>query len=492
MNMRYGVRFSRDVLIAFSASLISMVLNVGIGIILARCLGADGYGLYKFLLTLYSISIVIFGVGIPAAMVKFVSETKEDAPQAGKIITTGVIASLLLGIICTLVIIIFSGLLADVFRIEELSSMILYLAPIFPFSLCANSLLGTLNGLRRMRSYAIAIILQNIALLISSLLLISLGFGVAGVLLGLLISIIIQFIYLLWQNKTFIRIAIRSLRDLLEKILAFGSKLMAVNFVQTIVYNADIMIIGYLLTVSDVGYYGIAMGLSKLLWVLPSSVQMISYPAVSEFHSKKNISGINDILNASMKYTAIMVLPAGLILGLFAADIIHFIFGIEFEESIAPLYILSSGIAIASIWVSIGSVLSGVGRPDIVLRITILAAIIDISMNLALIPIFGINGAAIAAISSYLFSMAMTLFFIRKIVTIDIDYLWLVKISSLFLFILSFGIILNIKEPFRYLIIGNIIILFMIAEIVFFLKQSEREALFLYLKDILRGISKSS
>ena len=63
-----------------------------------RYLGAGNLGLFRMASTIYGIAMLIAAIGIPAAMIKYVAEFKDDRTKNNQIVSSGVITSLFLGI----------------------------------------------------------------------------------------------------------------------------------------------------------------------------------------------------------------------------------------------------------------------------------------------------------------------------------------------------------------------------------------------------------
>ena len=70
--------FVFDVSTTFTALVISMLLGLIIIVLLGRYRGAGDLGLYRMTSTIYGIAMLVAAVGIPAAMIKYVAEFKDD------------------------------------------------------------------------------------------------------------------------------------------------------------------------------------------------------------------------------------------------------------------------------------------------------------------------------------------------------------------------------------------------------------------------------
>jgi O-antigen/teichoic acid export membrane protein len=240
--------------------------------------------------------------------------------------------------------------------------------------------------------------------------------------------------------------------------------------------------IGYFLTAADVGYYGIAAGLSKFFWIIPSAIQTITYPATSEYIGTKNHAALQVMIDKSVKYTACILLPIGLGIGFFAEEIITTVFGGDFIHSVPPLLILIVGTVIFGVSKSVGGSITGAGRPDLGMKVCAISAAINIVLNALLIPYYGITGAAIATMVSLSVNTLAGLFFTVKILNVKIDIEWFGKafvIALLSVFIFKYLAFINL-----YLIGITILSLYMCATYLFLLAKEDR-AYFMQLRSLL-------
>jgi O-antigen/teichoic acid export membrane protein len=214
--------------------------------------------------------------------------------------------------------------------------------------------------------------------------------------------------------------------------MGFGAQMFGSNLINMINLQADTVFLGYFLTAADVGYYSAATGLSKFFWIVPQAIQTISYPATSEYWVKRDTWGLQKMLDKSMKYTALALMPAGLAIGFFAEEIVTRIYGQGFSNSALPLQILLIGTVIFGVFcTSIGGSLAGVNRPDLSLKAAGLSATINVILNVLLIPRFGILGAATATAVS-LITMALIFYSLTiKTVSLKARIKWMVEVAGI-------------------------------------------------------------
>ena len=471
--MQTSKKFAFDVGITFLASVVSLPIGFVITIALGRYLGAGDLGLYRMTSTIYGIALLVAAVGIPAAMIKYVAEFKDDRTKFNQIVSSGVITSLFLGIGFIAVFYLLSGLFAEIFNMPGLSGLLKLLSPVFPFALVGGALHGLLNGLREMKKYAAATIIQSVIMLIVTVALIYYGFGVAGAVIGIVLSSVGNCLFLIFVSRNYFEITFSEYVPTTKKQLKLGAQICGVNSINQINYQADIVLVGYFLTATDVGYYAVAVGLSRFFWIIPQAIQKITYPATSEYWANNNHSALQTMIDKSMKYTACILLPIGLGVGFFAEDIITTIFGEEFIYSVLPFLILLVGTMInGAMQRPIGSILYSIGMPDLNLKIFASAAMANIILNLILIPHFGIAGAAVATTISLSLITLLILFYTIKVTRVIIDFHWFTKI---YLIAVACILLYYLLGKINYYFVGGVIIIaFLLITWFYFLSKDDK------------------
>lgn len=80
--MQPSKKFAFDVGITFLASVVTLPLGFVITILLGRYLGAGDLGLFRMTSTIHGIAMLVAAIGIPAAMIKYVAEFKEEQGES--------------------------------------------------------------------------------------------------------------------------------------------------------------------------------------------------------------------------------------------------------------------------------------------------------------------------------------------------------------------------------------------------------------------------
>nr|WP_230625002.1 flippase [Methanosarcina mazei] len=430
-----------DVGITFVASAVGMLLGFPITVLLGRYMGADDLGLYRMVSTIFGTFTLFVTIGVPNAIIKYVAEFRDNEEKLEQIVSAGLITSVLLGLFSFIFIYLSADLFADFFNMPELSGLLKILAFAFPFSIVNSTLIGLLNGLREMTKNAWVSIVQSATMLVLTFILVF-KFGVNGAVSGIVLSSILT-TFLLISIKKISSISLNNYFNTTSQIISFGSKTVLANAINLINYQADILMIGYFMTKTDVGVYSVAVMFAKLIWILPDSIQRITFPLISEYHAKKMNEQIMIVVDRCMKYSCLFLIFCTTFFIFFGKEFLALIFGAEFKISYSPLIILLIGTLFYGMTKSVGSIFASIGKVNLVYKIPLVSAIFNILLNMLLIPTYGIIGGAFATSFSLIVSMTLMLRFMRSLLGVKFDFWWYVKVFGITGFLIFVYLMVN-------------------------------------------------
>lgn len=427
MTVTTAKKFALDIGWVFISQIITFVTGFFLSVILGKFLGAAPFGLYSMTLTIYAIVALVGGIGIPTAIVKYVAESKQDKDKLNIFVSCGIINSLVFGVITGLVLFAISGMFASIFNMPELTDLIKIIAFSLPFLAVNNALLGVLNGLREMKLYSFRTIVRSILLLGFTTLLVGIGFGVKGAVFSLLLSEIGTLFLLILYSKDFFKFIIKDYFENTKEMLKFGSQLFIASAVWMVNTNVDKLLVGYFLLAKDVGIYTIALAISSGLLMIPGAISTVTFPAISEYNFKGQHDAIEMLINRSMKYSLVILSILGICIIFFSEDIILLGLRPEFLPAVTPMTILVLAIIFFGSVASVGAAFSALGRPDIQVKQNAPLVIVNVIIDIILIPVLGIIGAAIGTATSFLSLIIMEFYFYNKL-NIKINYRIFIKI----------------------------------------------------------------
>jgi len=164
----------------------------------------------------------------------------------------------------------------------------------------------------------------------------------------------------------------------------------------------DSFMISYYLDEYQVGIYNACIALSMMLVFIPVSIGGYISPKIAKAYSNHHHDEIKTIFKNSMKIILLVTVPIFMVMYIFGEFFLT-LFGEAF--SIATLTLLLTNIAFLSQALTgpVGFILNMTDNQHIFMRILGMALLINILLNALFIPLYGINGAALALLFSMSF-----------------------------------------------------------------------------------------
>jgi O-antigen/teichoic acid export membrane protein len=172
--------------------------------------------------------------------------------------------------------------------------------------------------------------------------------------------------------------------------------------------------LGYFLSSEDVGIYMPAVLIASLLEFVNSAFKYRFLPTASEFFSRNDMTGLEPLLKSTSKWSFLVVYPMFLFILVFPKEILSLLYGSRYVAGYMALIVLSFGIAVNDFSGTTANILVAGGRTKLNLYCEIIAAVTNIVLNVILIPIYGIVGAAVATGTSYVARNIASLGFVYK------------------------------------------------------------------------------
>ena len=157
--------------------------------------------------------------------------------------------------------------------------------------------------------------------------------------------------------------------------------------------------IGSMMQEEDVGLYAVAVRLATLTSLGLVAVNTIAGPMIVESYTKGDMKRFEQVVRNSARMIVLVSLPVLGILLLFPKYVLS-IFGPEFLAAKVALMWLVLGQFVNSLCGSVGIVLQMTGGERVVMWIMIGAAALNVGLNVLLIPVWGIEGGAVASMCS--------------------------------------------------------------------------------------------
>jgi O-antigen/teichoic acid export membrane protein len=200
-------------------------------------------------------------------------------------------------------------------------------------------------------------------------------------------------------------------RALLLAALPVGAALA----VTEIYFRADTFIISLFRDFDEVGAYSLAYRVIELLAVLPAVVMTSVFPLLSRYlgsgGSRERAAVTVDAAGDLFLAVGVPIAAGGLVV---APQLVELVAGDGFEEAVDPLRILLFAGALASVSGLLGYALIAGGRQTSALLLAIVALVLNLALNFALVPSLGVDAAAAVALASELVMVVGGLWLVRR------------------------------------------------------------------------------
>ena len=170
----------------------------------------------------------------------------------------------------------------------------------------------------------------------------------------------------------------------------------------TMIYtNLDAVMLGFMKTDEDVGYYNAAVKIKTILVSIVTSLGTVLLPRVSYYVEHGQMDKFREISAKALNFVVLAAVPLMIYFMIFARYGIYFLSGSAYEGSILPMQIIMPTLLFIGITNILGiQILVPLGKEKIVLYSEIAGAVTDLILNTLLIPPYAYAGAALVTLAS--------------------------------------------------------------------------------------------
>lgn len=310
---------------SYAANLIKALLQLVVGILLARMLSPEDFGLVAVAWLIVGIGSLVMDIGLSSSIIQSEAISSEDVAYIFYL-------QIFIGIALCLLSCVFAPAIAGALSATEATSLIGAMAFVFAIKSLGQTSFALLN--RRMRFGALQLItvasygigFGGVALIMAHL-----GYGPWSIVAAAIIQAAVASIGYLWLAVPPLRI--RSLRPP-SNLLRFGTKTLGVNLLNWVIFNADTMLVSRFLGPTALGLYNRALALANLPTIVVSSIQPLLFSAASRIQAERE--KIAQAYLAATTAVAMIVGPILVVTSVMASEVITGLYGGQWRSA-APL-----------------------------------------------------------------------------------------------------------------------------------------------------------
>lgn len=434
-------------------------------------LNSTAYGILTVISPFQNILQVFAAGGLPPTVSKFVSQynATDQKEEAYKIVLVSFKISVFLGIAFGLLAIFFiAPWFAKIYNNSMLLLPFQIIGLIVPFSAIIAVFRGIFQGYYKMEFILYNRAIEQIFMILSAIILVILGFSVVGALFGSLIGFLGSLFSAVFILNRYFKNVFRGMvnldLDFVEEIkVAFKISSFAVPVILTAIseigiYSITTAIMPLFISISSIGYFGIAEPIARLPLIISNSLSTTILPVSSEMIATNNHIKLRNYLFSSFRYNLLIMIPICLLLMIFSKEILLGMFFTKpfYSNGASVLSILTLGMFFYSIFTISSSIIQGTNNPKISMYLLMGGFIQILILSFILIPYFGVEGGAIATALTTLTITLISLFYLNKIVSVNFKIKYYLKI--LFSGLISGIFLLSLPSDMMGFIIGLIFI----------------------------------
>ena len=204
------------------------------------------------------------------------------------------------------------------------------------------------------------------------------------------------------------------LRRHLKPVLIF----FAMSIATTVYTNLDTVMLGFMKTDTDVGYYNAAVKIKGILVSIVTSLGAVLLPRASYYVEKGDLADLRRLSSKALDFVLVVACPLALYFILFAKEGIRFLSGPAYGGAILPMQWIQPTIIFIGLTNILGlQILVPLGKEKYVLYSEIAGAITDFTINWFLIPRLASAGASIGTLAAEFVVLVVQYHVLRKEVT---------------------------------------------------------------------------
>jgi O-antigen/teichoic acid export membrane protein len=378
------------------------------GIILARVVGPAVRGDYAAITSWFGIALMVGGMGQPAALCFYVAR---DPLRAREYVATSRAMMLATGTIALAAGLLLAPVLAHGvpavllgYRIAFATSIVAFVGASYTFSLQARDLnrwnvvrvsqpvlsLIAIGALWRLG----LLTLDNALIVLSGSMLLQLGWAYVGC------------------RRTGLAPG-HAQAALVRPLAAYGAAQIAALTPAALNRQLDQLVLSQTVPSADLGRYAVAVSLTFLPLPFVAAIGNVAFPrlaaqsrATAATHRLQRLAVLG-----SAGFATAMLVPLAAV----ACWVVPLVYGASYRGAVPLLWILAPGAVFLACIQVVGDILRGRNRPIFVAWAEGLAAVVTVVLLLALLPVMGVTGAAVASTVAYGIALAVMLRYLSRL-----------------------------------------------------------------------------
>jgi O-antigen/teichoic acid export membrane protein len=422
-------RIVRGVTASLGARLVGTLGNAALLVLLTRYfLDPAAYGRVYFALSVVGVAAMLGMLGLPKSAGRYVTEfTATEPGQVPHVVRIAVFA---LGVTATVVALgftVLSGVLASLLGDPALVPF-LALGGVYVVVRAYHRLFSNLfQGFNRIDYSALVGAVNAVSRLTAVLALVAVGLGALGAFAGYIVghaaAVAVGAVVLYRRCYTGLPTGVERVGGLVRRILEYSVPTAATRASVVVDNKVDKVIVGTLVGPAAVGFYTLAGQVADFCVVPAQSLGFTISPAIGEQSHGDQTDRAARLYEQSMSIVLLLYLPAAVGLVLVARPTVGTVFGTDYLPAVSVLQVFALFVVVRAVHKITGNGLDFLGLARIRAIARGSSAIGNVVLTFALVPPFGILGAAVATVVTYSAYTAVNVVYIHRALDVRTTFL---------------------------------------------------------------------
>jgi O-antigen/teichoic acid export membrane protein len=209
--------------------------------------------------------------------------------------------------------------------------------------------------------------------------------------------------------------------------LAFSLPLLPYSFCFWLIGVGDRYVIGHFLGATQVGLYSVAYGLGSIVQLLYMPLVVVLFPAITYLYENSMLPQIKTLCKYTLKFFLSLAIPAAFGLLILSKPLLRILTTQEFTKTSSIVSIVAFGTVFYSCSYIFSDLLMLFKKTKLVSFIFAGSASLNLLLNIMLVPLLGIMGAAISTLVTFGIHLVALSILTRRQITFDFDWKFLGK-----------------------------------------------------------------
>jgi O-antigen/teichoic acid export membrane protein len=349
-----------------------------------------------------------------AGFTKFVASLRKSGEdtRAAAIISHGLLFRIGIGLVVSVISIVFANYWALLINRPDLTFYVQIAAVSLIFQVVFSTVNSAFVGLDQSQYYALTSNVQSILRTVSQIALVVLGFGITGALIGFIGGFVVAAIFgfallffkFLKPNKLkSTRVVQKNYSSSLKLLSRYGMPVYVSVVLVGFFPLYQQLVLAFFASDAAIGNFRAAYNFAMLLTIFLTAISTALLPAFSKLEASPEL--VSTFFKRANKYTTLIILPITILVVLFSAPIVEFLYGSVYTS--APLFLSLSCLLYLLVgmgYLTLTSVFNGLSKTRLTLNVTLVNFVVLIVLSPILAVSFGVVGVIVAYLIAGLIS----------------------------------------------------------------------------------------